>query len=359
MIGLVFCFSMAVSDGFPLGEAVAAPETAALVRSVEALLAGEPNLLAAHRGYTKFLDEIPALREAEQAYLGLFSMPGFQGVVRDLEQAISEDPRLKPAFEAFNRYLSENATARGHVDGLQRIEFEEGRARRAVREGIAFLRAHPRKAIPFLRNPPSVVPTPDALYPLRNQFLHEPTLRPKLLDAFEGLGGLSGAGQFIFPLWQRIYGGQDAASRSYEGLIDYFSKRPGLYGVWQDRERAWSSVPHAKRWADGLLQRFRDQTAFGNSYFRYQGLLNRNPELRRDRALAWEMRLGAAPPWPPEGTPKVLRRRIESESEAIRAPRRPPASGMAPPHPQRPERPVLSLPRRPTPPSRAKAKTQH
>lgn len=309
---------------------------------VHGALMDNAELADLHRGFEAFLDARPEVGLGERAYQELLLLPSF----RDRVDAFEEKLRAKKQSGLFRRYyraLGKDPDARSAVEALMRLEVREGARDVGLRDALAYLKGHPSTALDFLAHPNRLVPTPEALWPLRNRLRRDDALRKELLQLFTELDRSPAAHGAVYPWWEAAYLEEDETSEAdetYRALEDYLVRFPSRLWTWHRRNLVWSDYRGAEEWRDYWYGRIRRDENLGGAYFTYVNALRDEPALEESVEDTLLEAHGLAPAWPPAAPPPDLPP-WPSPDEAIAEPERPRR-----PDPPRPERPNVPEPDR-------------
>ncbi len=305
-------------------------------------LTEDPTLAHADRGFESFIQARPELALAEHAYQDLLLLPSFRNRVGAFEEALRAD-EAGSLFQRYYAALARDAEARLAVEDLIRIELREGAADEDLAAGLAYLKGHPAEALEFLAHPARLVPTPQALWPLRNRFRRDEALREDLLEVFNTLDRTPAAHAAVYPWWAAGYDEGQETGEAYRALEEYLMRFPSRLWTWHRRNLAWAEEPAAWPWRDEGL---------ADAYFTYVNVLRDEPAFAEDTGEALREAHGAAPPWPPAGNPPELPPWPPSDDEIAEPerPDRPKPDAPVEPRVPKPEIGSLRQPDRPDPP---------
>jgi hypothetical protein len=364
MIGIFVCCLYLAAEPGGSESVLGAPAERAILNTVWNALQSDKELANQHRGYLTFLDEHPEIASAEAPYSDLTTLSRFREAVSGFDEVLQRQLAQQKAFDKYYEALAADRDLRQAVEDLQRLELTQRELARDYGAAMTYLRAHGDLAIRFLENPARIVPTPEALYPLVSFLKKRPEVRQELLARFRKLSEFPAAHAAVFPWWEtlatpapNLSGGVEGegnipASRAYERLMRYFANHPHQYWIWHNRSVSLAKAPHARDWIRYWHDRVRRHKDLSRTYLEYLKLTRSRPELRKAAFEAWEKELGAAPPWPPEGTPPQLAAPVREKRPIPEKPTKADLKPNAVPRPSQPPKPSTSLPRMPTPPAR-------
>ena len=331
-------------------------DTARLLRFTAALdgLEEDPSLLERHRGLSAFLEGQSSIASAENAYREHLRLPTFRRLAGAFEEALHEDAIAHERIDEYYSAFARDQALDSKIDALLRIELREGRRDSAFAAAVAYLKSHPEEAATFLDNPQRLIPTPDALYPLRNRFRNDRELHADLSHAFEELDRDAAVHQYVLPWWKIAFSPEGEFGAAYLALESHLRRTPQRYWVWHRRNAAWAAEARAREWLRHFYGQIRRNDALRDTYFEFSALLRERPALGDAMESAWEEKFGPKPAWPPEGWPPELPPRADSDEWSVESPEpplRPSREAITPQRPRVPRREidVPSRPVRPTP----------
>ena len=302
-------------------------------QAAHSALTDDPELLEQHRGFHAFLANHPALAAAEEAFQEQLRLPTFRSHIAAFDEALRDDPALQRRFQDYYDALDADSAFLAEVDALYRLELQTEYSDSDLRAAFAYLKAHPDEALSFLENPRQALPTPEALYPLRNRFRADSALQDKLRDAYIALDRHALAHASAYPWWRVAHGEPEATTEPLRALHAYFHRFPQRFWIWHRRALAWTSYPRERDWLTHFYARIRRSAGLRDSYFEFLAALRDDPALDELVEETWSND-HSAPAWPPEASPPDL------------TPLNRPSSASTPP-PQ-PARPGVSRPERPS-----------
>lgn len=316
----------------------------------------DPPLLDRHRGLSRYLETHPAIALTETAYQEQLRLPTFRRATGAVEQALHQDAKARARFDEYYAALARSDTLTSKVDALKRIELRGGRRGSSFASAMIYLKRHPDDAMIFLDNPLHLLPTPEALYELRNRFRSDRDMRAKLKEAFRELDQDAAAHQYVFPWWKIAFDETGEVGAAYLGLNAHLSRYPQRFWVWQRRNAAWMSDPQAQSWLWHFYGQVRRDDSLRDTYFEFMAALRENPELKNTLEGGWDDSHGPPQAWPPEDRPPELPPMVDSGEGQVDLPERPARPSREDMLPKRPSMPRGGIraperPARPTPPT--------
>ena len=321
----------------------------------DALLADAP-LLEQHRGLVAFFETHSSLDLAERAYRDHLRSPAFGPLVAAFEETLLDDATARDRYDAYYDAIARDKNLSARVDALQRIELRERRNDASFTEAMIYLKMHPIEAATFLERPTRLIPTPEALYDLRDRFRRDTDLREELREAFENLDREAGAHAYVFPWWQRSYDETTDLGQASRALAQHLGRNAQRYWIARRRDEAWAALPHARSWLWNLNGAIRRNDALRGTYLDFVGSLRDLPDLNDALEKRWEEDFGPPPKWPPAGDPPELEPWKALSRVPVERPERPTdlnRDDLMPARPTRPDRSGLTTPTRPQRPTRA------
>ncbi|MFO7975627.1 MAG: hypothetical protein R6V12_13435 [Candidatus Hydrogenedentota bacterium] len=316
---------------------------------VERALENNPKLLQQHRGYLAWLEKHPSIATAEDAFTSLMPTRGFSAAFIRFDEALVRYPDVAHRMDTYYSFLVRDSAARTAVDDLHRFEL----ARRGTREtwgpALAYLRAHPDKALTFLENPRWVKPLPEALAPLAEAARKKKPLVERLQTDFQTLHDNAQVHLRVFPWWKTAYDAESSVEKAFGYLNTHFSEYPHRFWVWHRRELALAHEPDARAWLRHWHRLVRRTDGLDRAYWIYLDRLRRQPELREVAERRWRNEYEPLPAWPPDRQPPKLSPLWTPEEDKPTAKRPDPVEIEKP---ARPDMPRTDDFPRPTPPEK-------
>ena len=190
---------------------------------------------------------------------------------------------------------------------------------------------------------------PSQLEAIRERFRQEPELQEQLREIFASISELPGGNEGVFPWW-RALDDSDEMVGPYERFADYFYERyPQRHQTLRRRDMAWAGKAQGHVWADYFYGLIRRDPELGQVYYEWDAALRAIPELKRAVHTAWDQEFGPPGPWPPPDGPPQLPSTQPGAGLDVSVPKRP---SLDRPTLERPERPRLPGPIKPTGPQR-------
>lgn len=317
------------------------------------------SLLDLHRGLSSYLETHPALALTEIAYQEQLRSPAFRRLTGTLEEALPRDAGARTLFEEYYTALARSDALTSRVDALKRIEMREGRRDSSFAAAMVYLRRHPDDARVFLANPLRLLPTPEALYTLRNRFRNDRDVQTRLKEAFWELDQDAAVHQYVLPWWEIAFDESGEVGAAYLGLNAYLSRYPQrIAWLWQRRNTAWTADSQAQSWLWHFYGQIRRNDSLRDTYFEFVAVLLENPELKDTLEGGWDEDHGAPQAWPPKDRAPELPPLADSGEGQIALPEQPARPSRVDILPKRPHVPRsgIRIPERPAPPTPPKPK---
>ncbi len=318
----------------------------------------DPLLLDRHRGLSSYLETHPSMALTETAYQEQLRLPSFRRLTGTLEEALDRDAGARTRFDEYYTALARSDALTSKLDALKRIEMREGRRKSSFAPAMVYLKRHPEEAMIFLENPLRLLPTPEALYALRNSFRSNSDMQTTIKEAFMELDQDAAAHQYIFPWWEIAFDESGEVGVAYPALDAHLSRYPQRFWVWQRRNTAWTSDPQAQSWLWHLYGQIRRNDSLRDTYFEFVAALRENPELKDTLEGGWDEDHGPPQAWPPKDQAPELPPLVDSGAWQVDFPERPARPSREDILPERPyvPRSGIRVPERPTPPTPARPK---
>lgn len=318
----------------------------------------DPVLLDRHRGLSRYLETHPAMALTETAYREQLRLPSFRRLTGALEEALDQDAGARTRFDEYYTALERSDALTSKVDTFKRIELREGRRDSSFAAAMVYLKRHPDDAMIFLANPLRLLPTPEALYPLRNRFRNDRDVQTTLQEAFWELDQDAAVHQYVFPWWETAFDDSGEVGAAFLGLDAYLSRYPRRFWVWQRRNTAWAAAPQAQSWLWHSYGQIRRNDSLRDTYFEFVATLDEHPELKDTLEDSWNEDHGAPQEWPPKDRAPELPPLVDSGEGQIDFPERPARPSRGDMLPERPKAPRsgIRVPERPTRPTPARPK---
>lgn len=313
-----------------------APPSKALLDAAWTALNSDPELTDLHRGYLTYLDTHPEIASAEGAYRDLTTTGALGRLVKEFDEALAREPAMQELFDRYLGTIAKDDGLRRSVDDLYRLVLEDNRLREGLSAAVTYLLAHPDEAVGFLQKHSRLRSTPEEIYPLVGYFKTHPDARKALLQCFEEIHGFAAAHAHVFPWWRAVAEPGSETGESYRRLLGNLADCPRGFWVWRRRAIALASDPKARDWIRYWERRVRRDPVLSDVYPEYLRILRERPGYKKAAFGAWELDLGQAPPWPPEGKPPELSPLRKGQAEK---PKRPTKQDLMPEYPGRPVKP--------------------
>lgn len=347
---MILSLMIAVCAQAPAAPRIADPAEQLSFNQAQRALDADVGLLDLHRGFRAYISADDALRQAEEGFDALMELSTLRERVEDFEEVLIADTDARTDFARMVTRLGRDPALRAALDELNIVEATP-RPARDLDRSFAYLRAHPDAAIPFLMRRGATSAAIQALRPLHDAFTRDKLFQTQVREAWTRLDALAGAREAIYPWWARIYGGSSAAAQRYHDLESELRARPSLRRAWEAREMAWATRPEAVGWRDHLYARMRRDPVLAPIYFDYLHTLRTLPEADIYAEQVFTAMRGAAPAWPPQGSPPTLA--AWNRQELITrpgAPHRPASPSPDATGVERPKSPTIQRPSAPTKP---------
>jgi hypothetical protein len=319
---------------------------------VEARLESDQALLNQHRGYLAFLRTHPEAAAAEEALAEHQVLSTYRNATDGFDEALLRNPALQQRSDEYFRFLGDQKDLRRRVEALERVEMDRTKRRDTWGPAMAYLRAHPDKALAFLRNPTLAKPTPEALRPLLSEFKKESGLRSSLLKDFQNIHEAPGAHLKAFPWWQGLNEAEGDVAENYQQMMAHLKAHPTRFWVWQRGQVALAQTPGARDWMRYWRRKIRRDEALRPTYWAYLQELRGDPEKERATEARWAKQFGPPPQWPPVKTPPKLTPMPSHKTLGAKGSLSPTVPRPAKPSVPRPSRLQPRAPRAPRAPTR-------